>query len=38
MVNATQTTMYALAANVYPTSIRGTGVGTKPMYRRPVVF
>ena len=28
MINATQTTMYALAANVYPTSIRGTGVGT----------
>jgi AAHS family 4-hydroxybenzoate transporter-like MFS transporter len=28
LVNATQTTMYALAANVYPTSIRGTGVGT----------
>ena len=29
LVNATQTTMYALAANVYPTSIRGTGVGTR---------
>jgi len=28
LVNATQTTMYALAANVYPTAIRGTGVGT----------
>jgi hypothetical protein len=23
-----QTTMYALAANVYPTEIRGTGIGT----------
>src|SRR5215471_14607788 len=28
LVNATQTTMYALAANVYPTNIRATGVGT----------
>ena len=28
MINATQTTMYALAANVYPTAIRATGVGT----------
>ena len=27
-VNAVQTTMYALAANVYPTEIRGTGIGT----------
>ena len=26
--NAVQTTMYALAANVYPTEIRGTGIGT----------
>jgi AAHS family 4-hydroxybenzoate transporter-like MFS transporter len=28
MLNAVQTTMYALAAHVYPTDIRGTGVGT----------
>jgi AAHS family 4-hydroxybenzoate transporter-like MFS transporter len=28
LMNAVQTTMYALAANVYPTSIRGTGIGT----------
>lgn len=34
MVNATQTTMYALAANVYPTSIRGTGVGTTVAFGR----
>ena len=27
-LNAVQTTMYALAVNVYPTEIRGTGVGT----------
>jgi AAHS family 4-hydroxybenzoate transporter-like MFS transporter len=27
-LNAVQTTMYALAANVYPTAIRGTGIGT----------
>jgi AAHS family 4-hydroxybenzoate transporter-like MFS transporter len=27
LLNAVQTTMYALAAHVYPTSIRGTGVG-----------
>jgi len=27
LLNAVQTTMYALAANVYPTEIRGTGVG-----------
>lgn len=27
-INAVQTTMYALAANVYPTAIRATGVGT----------
>ena len=26
-MNAVQTTMYALAANVYPTAIRGTGIG-----------
>ena len=27
-LHAVQTTMYALAANVYPTEIRGTGIGT----------
>lgn len=27
LMNAVQTTMYALAAHVYPTAIRGTGVG-----------
>jgi AAHS family 4-hydroxybenzoate transporter-like MFS transporter len=27
LLNAVQTTMYALAAHVYPTDIRGTGVG-----------
>ena len=33
-VNATQTTMYALAAHVYPTSIRATGVGTAVAFGR----
>jgi AAHS family 4-hydroxybenzoate transporter-like MFS transporter len=28
LINAVQTTMYALAAHVYPTSVRSTGVGT----------
>jgi AAHS family 4-hydroxybenzoate transporter-like MFS transporter len=28
LLNAVQTTMYALATHVYPTEIRGTGVGT----------
>jgi AAHS family 4-hydroxybenzoate transporter-like MFS transporter len=28
LINAVQTTMYALAAQVYPTDIRSTGVGT----------
>ena len=28
LMNAVQTTMYALAAHVYPTEIRGSGVGT----------
>jgi AAHS family 4-hydroxybenzoate transporter-like MFS transporter len=28
LINAVQTTMYALATHVYPTSIRATGVGT----------
>jgi AAHS family 4-hydroxybenzoate transporter-like MFS transporter len=27
LLNAVQTTMYALAAHVYPTNVRGTGVG-----------
>jgi MFS transporter, AAHS family, 4-hydroxybenzoate transporter len=27
-INATQTTLYALAAHVYPTTVRATGVGT----------
>ena len=33
-INATQTTMYALAAHVFPTSIRGTGVGTAVAFGR----
>ena len=33
-INATQTTMYALAANVFPTSIRATGVGTAVAFGR----
>jgi AAHS family 4-hydroxybenzoate transporter-like MFS transporter len=28
LINAVQTTMYALATNVYPSVIRATGVGT----------
>jgi AAHS family 4-hydroxybenzoate transporter-like MFS transporter len=28
LINAVQTTMYALAAHVYPTAVRATGVGT----------
>jgi AAHS family 4-hydroxybenzoate transporter-like MFS transporter len=28
LLNAVQTTMFALAAHVFPTTIRGTGVGT----------
>jgi AAHS family 4-hydroxybenzoate transporter-like MFS transporter len=28
LINAVQTTMFALAAHVYPTSVRATGVGT----------
>jgi AAHS family 4-hydroxybenzoate transporter-like MFS transporter len=28
LINGVQTTMYALAAHVYPTSVRATGVGT----------
>jgi AAHS family 4-hydroxybenzoate transporter-like MFS transporter len=34
LINAVQTTMYALAAHVYPTSIRGTGVGTAVAFGR----
>jgi AAHS family 4-hydroxybenzoate transporter-like MFS transporter len=34
MINAVQTTMYALAAHVYPTSIRATGVGTAVAFGR----
>jgi len=28
LINAVQTTMYALAAHIYPTAVRATGVGT----------
>jgi AAHS family 4-hydroxybenzoate transporter-like MFS transporter len=28
LINGVQTTMYALAAHVYPTAVRATGVGT----------
>ncbi len=34
LLNAVQTTMYALAAHVYPTDIRGTGVGTAVAFGR----
>jgi len=34
LLNAVQTTMYALAANVYPTEIRSTGVGTAVAFGR----
>jgi AAHS family 4-hydroxybenzoate transporter-like MFS transporter len=34
LMNATQTTMYALAAHVFPTSIRSTGVGTAVAFGR----
>src|SRR5262245_28081046 len=34
LMNATQTTMYALAAHVYPTAIRATGVGTAVAFGR----
>ncbi len=33
-INATQTTLYALAAHVYPTSVRATGVGTAVAFGR----
>jgi AAHS family 4-hydroxybenzoate transporter-like MFS transporter len=34
LLNAVQTTMYALAANVYPTGIRSTGVGAAVAFGR----
>jgi len=34
LLNGVQTTMYALAAHVYPTSIRSTGVGTAVAFGR----
>jgi AAHS family 4-hydroxybenzoate transporter-like MFS transporter len=34
LLNAVQTTMYALGAHVYPTEIRGTGVGTTVAFGR----
>ena len=34
LINAVQTTMYALAANVYPTAIRAGGVGTAVAFGR----
>jgi AAHS family 4-hydroxybenzoate transporter-like MFS transporter len=34
MINAIQTTLYALAAHVYPTIIRATGVGTSVAFGR----
>jgi AAHS family 4-hydroxybenzoate transporter-like MFS transporter len=34
MINAVQTTMYALAAHVYPTRMRATGVGTAVAFGR----
>ena len=34
LINAVTTTMYALAAHVYPTSIRATGVGTAVAFGR----
>jgi len=34
LLNGVQTTMYALAANVYPTEIRGTGVGAAVAFGR----
>ncbi len=33
-INATQTTLYALAAHVYPTTVRATGVGTAVAFGR----
>jgi AAHS family 4-hydroxybenzoate transporter-like MFS transporter len=34
LINAVQTTMYALAAHVYPTAVRATGVGTAVAFGR----
>jgi AAHS family 4-hydroxybenzoate transporter-like MFS transporter len=34
LLNGVQTTMYALAAHVYPTAIRGTGVGSAVAFGR----
>ena len=34
LINAVQTTMYALAAHVYPTEVRATGVGTAVAFGR----
>jgi AAHS family 4-hydroxybenzoate transporter-like MFS transporter len=34
LINGVQTTMYALAAHVYPTAIRATGVGTAVAFGR----
>jgi AAHS family 4-hydroxybenzoate transporter-like MFS transporter len=34
MINGVQTTMYALAAHVYPVSVRSTGVGTAVAFGR----
>ena len=34
LINAVQTTMYALAAHVYPAAIRATGVGTAVAFGR----
>ena len=34
LINGVQTTMYALAANVYPATIRATGVGTAVAFGR----
>jgi AAHS family 4-hydroxybenzoate transporter-like MFS transporter len=34
LLNGVQTTMYALAVHVYPTAIRGTGVGTAVAFGR----
>jgi AAHS family 4-hydroxybenzoate transporter-like MFS transporter len=34
LINAVQTTMYALAAHIYPTAVRATGVGTAVAFGR----
>jgi MFS transporter, AAHS family, 4-hydroxybenzoate transporter len=34
LINAVQTTMYALATNVYPTAVRATGVGSAVSFGR----